>query len=349
MRTARLATATFLGIVFAHVGPASARAERVTGPLRIYVLNVGQGDAILVVCPRHTHQLLVDAGARREAGSVKAFQSILASLVGGESPIETVVATHPHDDHVAGLPWVLDTFEIGTFVDSGRPYTPAYARIETSARSLARKGRLTYVRASDHPPPHIVDFCSASNVAARLLVPRTFGDDANPNNHSVVVLVTYNQQRFLFTGDAEEKEEQQLLNDPVTARYVRDATVYKVGHHGSHTSSTASFLGAVRPKMAVISSGCRGGTNKQYRHPRAATLDALRRFVVPSGATEGNILAGLEDRGDGTSGDGWSTRRIPDGVHITAKGGSILIESDGTHPPTVSRPSLAGERAPCPR
>ena len=259
------------------------------------------------------------------------------------------IATHPHDDHVAAMPWVLQTFAVKRFIDSGRRYTTLFDVIRTTVQAQVRAGRLSYFDASQDPAPRVADFCTASNLSARLLVPRGFGGARNPNNDSVVVVVTYNDQRFLFTGDAEEEEEELLLQDSTTAPHLRDATVYKVGHHGSHTSSNPAFLAAVRPRIAAISSGCRGGTNDRYRHPRAATLDALNEIVGRPGAATTTVAAGLEDKTDGRLGDGWSSVDVRPGIFVTAKGGSILIESDGSSRPTVTRPALAGERAPCGR
>jgi competence protein ComEC len=331
------------------VSDVAARAERVTGPLKIYVFNVGQGDAILIVCPQDKHFLVIDAGARREAGSVKAFKAHVSAVLGSRRTIDVAVATHPHDDHVAAMSWLLDTFRVKRFIDSGKRYTSIYEVIETTARRQERAGTLSYFRATEAPASRVADFCTASNVSARVLVPQGFGAHRNPNNSSVVVLVTYNEQRFLFTGDAEEVEETQLLADRVTAPYLRDATVYKVGHHGSHTSSTPAFLAAVQPRLAAISSGCRGGTNDGYRHPRAATITALNGVVDPPTTGTTTVQAGLESDTDGRLGDGWTTIRAQDGIYVTAQAGTILIEANGTRRPTVTRPSSPEERAACAR
>jgi competence protein ComEC len=304
--------------------PGVAAAERVSGSLVINVLDVGQGDAVLIVCPKGTHRMLIDTGARSYPGSLKAFQDQLAALMGADRKIDVLIVTHPHDDHVAGVSWVLNTFKVGRFVDSGKPYTPSFAAIELLAKSKARSGELSYFRATKAPAPNIADFCPASNVGARLLIPNQFGADRNVNNSSVVVVVTYDDQRFLFTGDSEDKAEQRLLNDPVTARYLRGAAVYKAGHHGSHTSSTTHFLQVVQPQLAVVSSGCpEVAKNKGYRHPRAATLEALNRIVPKSGAGQRVVRAGLAASGK------WDDVRVHDGIYVTSKDGTIRIAADG--------------------
>jgi competence protein ComEC len=322
--------------------PAARAAERISGTLRVYVLDVGQGDAILLVCPAGTHRMLIDTGARGYPESQAAFRAQLSNLLGVNGKIDVLIATHPHDDHIGGLDWVLSTFKVRKFIDSGKPYSPMFAGIERRVRALRRTGRLERFKATTFPPPRVADFCTASNLSARLLIPNDFGGDANVNNSSVAVLVTYNDQRFLFTGDAEKKGEQRLLADPVTSRYLADATVYKAGHHGAETSSTDALLQVVRPKMAVVSSGCPDiAKNKGYRHPRVEALRALGR-VVPGGAGATRTLwAGVPGE------DAWMQVRVSDSVFVTSRDGVVLIESDGRQRPRVTHPSLPAALARC--
>jgi competence protein ComEC len=324
--------------------PAAPAAERISGALRIYVLDVGQGDAILIICPARTHRMLIDTGARGYPGSQDAFHAQLSALLGTNRNIDVLVATHPHEDHIAGVEWVLSTFKVRKFIDSGKPYGSIFAGIERQVRVLRRQRplRLERFKATAFPPPHVADFCSAANVSARLLIPNEFGADAKINNSSVAVLITYNDQKFLFTGDAEKKGEQRLLADPITSRHLADATVYKAGHHGAQTSSSDALLQVVRPKMAVVSSGCPDvARNRGYRHPRVEVLRALGDVVPARTSATRMAWAGLSDQAT------WMQTRLSDTVSVTSRDGVVLIESDGRRPPIVTYPELPGELARC--
>ena len=303
-----------------------ASAATVNGDLKIFMLNIGQGDAILIVCPHGTHQLLIDTGARGYPGSQPAFQAQLKALMGTDHTIEVVVSSHPHEDHVGGLEWVLSTFRVKKLIDSGFPYTSMFAGVTRVVNAQVQAGTLQRFKAREFPPNHIVDFCPATNVTAELLIPNGYGTTAsNLNNVSVVVLVTYKSQKFLFTGDAEKQEEKLLLDDPATAARLRNSTFYKVGHHGAETSSTAPLLTAITPSIAAMSSGCKNvAKNKGYRHPRAATIDALDAIVPGGGQDERALEAGKPAKGQ------WTTSQIHRGVYATSADGTFVIVANGT-------------------
>lgn len=314
-----------LAFLFSPGVDRTASAATVNGDLKIFVLNIGQGDAILIVCPHGTHQLLIDAGARGYPGSQPAFQAQLKALMGTDRTLEVVVSSHPHEDHVGGLEWVLSTFRVKKLVDSGFPYTSMFAGVTRIINTQVQAGTLQRFKARDFPPSHIVDFCTATNVTAELLIPNGYGPARNLNNVSVVVLVTYKAQKFLFTGDAEKEEEKMLLDDPATAARLRNITFYKVGHHGAETSSTAPLLAAIRPSMVAMSSGCKNvAKNKGYRHPRAATIGALDAIVPGGGQDERALQAGKPAKGE------WTSTQIHRGVYATSADGTFVIVADGT-------------------
>lgn len=201
-------------------------------PLEIHVVDVGQGDAIWIRCPEGTHQLLIDAGDTRYPGSAASFRSRLAALQGPDDPIEVVVATHPHADHIGSMEWVLRSYEVGVYVDSGfHNPTATVGRLE---RAIAERSVDRVSVAIGKPG---IDFCPLDDVFAEVLRPQGYGSLHDANDASVVVRVVYGERSFLFVGDAEEPEEQQLLNDPVT-RALLNCDLLKVGHHGSGTSTS---------------------------------------------------------------------------------------------------------------
>ncbi len=302
-----------------------ARAATVQGDMKIYILNIGQGDAILIVCPHGTHRMLIDTAARGYPMSQEAFKQQLGQLVPGpQAHLDVVVATHPHDDHVGGLYWVLQSFKVSKFIDNGKDYTPTFKKIRTLAQTQQKAGTLKYFSAAK-APSKIVDFCPATNLNADLLVPKEFGKAKNVNNNSVVVRVTYNKLSFVFTGDAEKQEEAQLFADPLTKPRLGGAVFYKVGHHGAETSSTLDLLAQMKPQWAAVSSGRKNiGKNNGYRHPRAGTLNALLGVITSDADKEIRTV----DAGESGKGE-WTTVKIHKRIYVTAKDGSIVFLTDG--------------------
>lgn len=302
--------------------------EPVAGDLKIFVLNVGQGDAILLVCPHGRHRLLIDSGARGYPGSQESFQDQMTRLVPGVKPrIDVVVATHPHDDHVAGLHWILTNFRVKKFVDNGKPYTSTFEKVRTLAQTQVNAGTLLYFAADKRPAPSVIDFCPASNIKAELLIPDGFGSSKNVNNNSVVVLVKHNDLKFVFTGDAEKAEERQLVDDARINPRLSGATFYKVGHHGAETSSTPALLDLMKPQAAAISAGCKDvARNKGHRHPRALIVEDLLRRLSANPARAPLAL----EAGDTAKGK-WKTVPIDkEGIYITGLEDTILLLSSGS-------------------
>jgi len=294
----------------------------VTGDLKVYILNVGQGDAILIVCPQGTHRMLIDFGppAGREA-----LQKQLRALIPGPTPtINVLVVTHPHKDHVAGLEWVLTNFKVKKVIDSGFPLTTTFAAATKEINKQAKAKTLLHFKAKSSPPANVADFCTGTNLKAELLIPAGYGKAKNANNNSVGVLVTYNSKTLLFTGDAERSEEKLLLADPKTRAKLGNVTFYKVGHHGAETSTTPDFLTVIAPQTAGVSSGCKNEhPNTGYRHPRAVTLGALSQVINGQG-DQRTLQAGE------TAKDKWRKVTIASGIYATSVDGAFVIVTNGS-------------------
>jgi competence protein ComEC len=227
--------------------------------LTIVFIDVGQGDSILVILP-NTKTLLIDGGDLEGSGKV------LASLQEhGLSHIDVVVATHPHADHIGGLVDIIKNVDVGQVLDSGQVHTTQTFEDFLDAIE-AKQIPLKSVREGDsinldpavkidvlNPPANLVD--GADN-------------EAEFNDNSIVLKLTYAEFSALLTGDMEERNEARLVSENTTAL---DADVLKAGHHGSRTSSSIPFLNAVTPEVVIISLGA-GNT---YGHPNQEALDRI--------------------------------------------------------------------------
>ncbi len=241
--------------------------------LTVQFLDVGQADSILIQVG--SHAMLIDAGNNNDSVGVVGY---LKSQ--GVKTLDYVVGTHPHEDHIGGLDAVISAFGIGRILLPNA--TNNTATYEDVLDAIAAKGaKITVPKvgaAYDLGSAHFVVLSPASASYPDL------------NEYSIVIRMTYGRFAFLFCGDAQALDEQEMLASGATLT----ADVLKVGHHGSDTSSTPAFLQAVSPEYAVISVGA-GNT---YGHPTAGTLANL-------------AAVGAE-------------------VHRTDLDGTIVVKSDGS-------------------
>lgn len=220
--------------------------------LIVHYIDVGQGDSELIQIPGNIN-ILIDGGTK---SSSKKVVSYIKSL--GIDKLDIVISTHPHEDHIGGLISVINSFKVNNVIDA-----------EVNQTSTTFKNYLNAIKTKNinylTPSPG-ESFDLATNV--KLIIYGPYKRDKNDlNNSSVVVKLIYGSTSFLFEGDAESKEESQLISGGLGL----SATVLKVGHHGSKTSSTLKFLKKVNPKISVISVG----KGNSYGHPAKTTIDNL--------------------------------------------------------------------------
>jgi competence protein ComEC len=250
--------------------------------LRVTFLDVGQGDAAIVDLPDGT-ALVIDGGGL--VGSpVDTGERVLAPVLRARrrGEVRAAILSHPHPDHFAGLRRGLDAVKLGALWDTGQGEDEG-----TGGDYAALLGDL---RARGVPvlrPPELCGEHTIGGARVEVLAPCPGpAADRGANDNSFVVRVGYGERSFLFVGDAEHAEEAELV---ATKRASLRADVLKVGHHGSRTSTTAAFLAAVDPAVAVISCGVRN----RFGHPalRAlATLAASRARVLRTDRDGGVVI-----------------------------------------------------------
>lgn len=251
----------------AATSPASEEATAQAGTLTVSWLDVGQGDAAVIQCGGQS--MLIDGGKPEKSSYIYAWLQ-----QHGLSYLDVIVATHVDADHIGGLSGALNYASVGTAycpVTTGTTET-----FQSFVKYLAQRGKQITV-------PTAGETFALGGAQVQILGPLHRAEDSNDN--SIVLKVSFGATSFLFTGDAERAEEQDLLNAGVNLQ----STVLKVGHHGSDTSTSYPFLRAVAPQCAVISVG----DGNSYGHPTEAVLSRLRDAGVTTFRTDmqGEITA----------------------------------------------------------
>ena len=225
--------------------------------LTVQFIDVGQADCALLSCDGE--YLLIDGGNRDDSQLVVSFLEQQ-----GVQELAAVVCTHAHEDHVGGLPAVLAVY----------PTKAVYAPTKTYSSNIFDKFvYYTDQQGLDITIPSPGDRFSLGQAEVTVLGP--VKSYAETNNTSIVLMVTYGETAFLFTGDMETDAENDML-DYWEGRVDWQADVLKVGHHGSNTSTGYRFLNAVNPEYGVISVG----KGNDYGHPHKEPLSRLRQAGV---------------------------------------------------------------------
>lgn len=247
--------------------------------LTFAMLDVGQGDALFIESPTGT-QLLFDSGPPRK---------ILSQLARVMSPfdrhIDAIVITNPDQDHIGGFKDILKVykvdrvFEPGTFNDS-KTYQNLKEEIKNKniPNILAKRG---------------MKLDMGGGVVINILFPDRDVSTWNSNDGSIIAKLSYGQTSVMLTGDSTSVTEKIILAE--NSVNMLKSTILKVGHHGSRTSTTAPFVGAVAPAYALVSNG----RDNNYGHPHRDTLQTLERFGVKILRTDilGTIILSCDKMG----------------------------------------------------
>ncbi|MCI6553313.1 MAG: MBL fold metallo-hydrolase [Lachnospiraceae bacterium] len=235
--------------------------------LTVHFIDVGQGDAALLTCDGEA--MLIDAGDNTKGTAVQLYLSKQ-----GVTSLKYLVLTHPDADHIGGADVIVSKLDIENVLMS--PYRKDSRTYEELEQALDYRGYQWSV-------PNVGDTYALGTAAFQILGPNKAYSD--PNNASLGLLVTYGRTKFLFTGDAEEEAEADMLDNGISPA----CDVYKAGHHGSRTSNSKALLEAARPTYVVVSCG----EDNSYGHPHAEPMNSFRSMGVKLFRTDeqGTVVA----------------------------------------------------------
>ncbi len=232
-------------------------------PMSVHILDVGKADSIFITC--EGKNILIDAGETNLYNFVNEYLKKLHV-----KDIDQLILTHPHSDHVGSMSYIVDEFNIKSFI---MPYlkedmVPTFKSYERLLVSLDKKNIKV-----EKPTPE--KSYNIGEMKIDVLGPVYQYDDMNSN--SIVIKVTYKNKKFLFTGDAGTESEKDMisLGEDLTA------DVLKVGHHGSKTATSQAFLNRVQPLYAVISVG-----EDRNKLPKKEILNRLKKNNIKTYRTD---------------------------------------------------------------
>lgn len=266
-----------IALVLAAVYPVQEQLTKETGgtavsdgsTLEVHYLDIGQGDCTLI--RQGDHAMLIDAGNNSKGTKVQAYLENQ-----GIDHLDYVIGTHPDADHIGGLDVIIYKF------DCGKVMMPDYSKDTQTYDDVIQA-----VKSKDYQIAHpkAGEEYTLGEAEVTVVCPVKDNYGSNANDYSIGVRVQFGENSFLFTGDAEEHSEEDMVSSGENLK----ADVYKAAHHGSRTANTEDFLKAVDPQYVVISCG-EGNT---YGHPHAEVLNRLRELGIQIFRTDdqGTIVA----------------------------------------------------------
>ncbi len=251
--------------VFNLAGVSDFASESDRYDMSVHFIDVGKADSIYIKCK--DKNILIDAGEKNTYDLVNEYLRRQNVKV-----LDLVIATHPHTDHIGGMPKVIEEFQINKLLipELKEEVIPTSTTYEKLLLAIKNKNI-----APESPIPG-TSF-NIGGLIFEVLAPNKQYDDVN--NNSIVVKMTFKNTSFLFTGDAEKESENDMMNNNFNLK----SDVLKVGHHGSKTSTSSAFLRKVNPKYAVICVG-----EDRYNLPKKITIDKLTKRNIKVFRTDCN-------------------------------------------------------------
>jgi competence protein ComEC len=335
-------TLTRMALAALLLGASPARAQ-----VSVHVIDVGQADAVLLELEHHA--ILIDAGGETQGtttnpdrdhllGYLEAFFTRRPEL---DRTLYSVILSHPHRDHTRNLVAVLDSFRVLNLVDGGDTLGGGMVDL-TEARRIADRRDILYNKVPDdrigrngYTTYRLRALRGSDSVDIRFLGGGGLSPGCeSPNNSSLVMLVTYREATFLFTGDAMNQDGRSRSCTPAITRLIRrfigprlDVDVLKVSHHGADNGTTVDLMTATTPEIAVISAGPRdraGSTSAAaYGHPRESAVAMLEGGL--SGTRPPLVvhtLEGVRQLRD--------NRRVERAVYCTCWDGDLVVSVDSS-------------------
>lgn len=256
----------------------------VDGNLQIHFIDVGQADSILI--KQDNNYMLIDGGNNEDGDMLVKYLKEQ-----GVEKLDYIIATHPHEDHIGGLDDVLNEFDTDLVlmpdkITTTKTFEDFLLAIKNRQDIKNKNGENVTLK----KVPKLEEKYNLGNASFVIYAPNSSSYD-ELNNYSIVIKLSFGNNAFLFTGDAEKLSEKEMLDK----NYDLKADVLKIGHHGSSTSTSDEFLEAVSPKYAVLSVG----EDNSYNLPKKTVMDKFENNNIP--------------------------------VYRTDEQGTIILNSDGTN------------------
>lgn len=256
----------------------------VDGNLQIHFIDVGQADSILI--KQDNNYMLIDGGNNEDGDMLVKYLKEQ-----GVEKLDYIIATHPHEDHIGGLDDVLNEFDTDLVlmpdkITTTKTFEDFLLAIKNRQDVKNKNGENVTLK----KVPKLEEKYNLGNASFVIYAPNSSSYD-ELNNYSIVIKLSFGNNAFLFTGDAEKLSEKEMLDK----NYDLKADVLKIGHHGSSTSTSDEFLEAVSPKYAVLSVG----EDNSYNLPKKTVMDKFKNNNIP--------------------------------VYRTDEQGTIILNSDGTN------------------
>lgn len=235
------------------------------GTIEYHFIDVGQGDAELILVDGKA--ILIDTSTAKERDKLVSYIDKL-----GIKEFEYIVLTHPDEDHIGSADHIINNYKINNVILSPKEHTTAtYERMIEAIEAKAESGEIKEVI---NPQDMLGESIMVGELELKMLGPIGEFSKTDMNNPSVVMMARWGNTKVLFTGDAETKAEERIIE-----RFGNElkCDVLKLGHHGSHSSTWESgLLDYAKPSIGIISCG----KDNKYGHPHTEALDALAEYNV---------------------------------------------------------------------